>query len=215
MFIRRYDYPRQVPSRKEMSNSAPLDGVEIMRFRFMLVKLLEVLSLIVSLLVIPVVACITYEDLDRNIADRSDAASAQVLEREIHPPEYYIDGYTFTDPAEMIPMADMRMVMLRFDDESTRNELVHVMHVDRFVEATMKLHVEPGVNPHNGKKTKPVVAMTISSPDFDGPYWHTQPSLEADASFYDGAMTIRWSIDKIWEMDNGWSYPGDILFGGF
>jgi len=164
---------------------------------------------------ISLVACDTTTPEDGTQYDVMDNDPAS-FEREIHPPEYYIDGYTHTDPTELIPMADMRMVAVRYDDDSTSDSLVHVMHVQRFIDATIALHVDPGVNPYNGEKTKPAVSLVVSRPSFDGPYWHTQPTLDEDASFFDGAQPIRWTIEKVWDVEESrWLFHGDVAFGGF
>ena len=62
--------------------------------------------------------------------------------------------------------------------ESTMH-LVPKAHLERFKEATLKLHHDPGVNPHDGGKTARLYQMTASPLQLAGPYWWTTPDLKS------------------------------------
>jgi hypothetical protein len=56
---------------------------------------------------------------------------------------------------------------------------MHKDHVDRFVEASVKLHHTPGINPANKEPTSRIWRIT-SAPLHASSYWWTTPSLEGN-----------------------------------
>lgn len=102
-----------------------------------------------------------------------------------------------------MPMADPRLseirkVELSFRDSSPSSYLIHVSEVATFVEATKRLHFNPGKNPHNGNETSKVYKITVGKLNFEGPYWWCGPDLGTKP----GATGAR-------IIDN---YAGEIVF---
>lgn len=57
---------------------------------------------------------------------------------------------------------------------------IHMMHendVKLFIEATLNLHYEPGINPYNGEKTSTVWEIRSEPVRLRGKFWWTQPDL--------------------------------------
>ena len=73
-------------------------------------------------------------------------------------------------------IADIRKVTVYYFDSSD-SHLVHKDGVEAFIEAQVKLHFEPGVNPHNQKPTKKIWKITASALTWDGPFWWSTPDL--------------------------------------
>jgi hypothetical protein len=72
-------------------------------------------------------------------------------------------------------------VHLYWEDKSEPTMyLIRKAHLERFKEATLKLHHERGVNPHDGNKTARLYRMTASPLQSHGPYWWTTPNLQAN-----------------------------------
>jgi hypothetical protein len=69
-------------------------------------------------------------------------------------------------------------------------------HVGRFAEATVKLHWDPGVNPHNGNQTAVLGAMTVHELWQSGPYWHTTPDLQNNNDPA-GAIQFDWDSGRL------------------
>ncbi|MFH1631998.1 MAG: hypothetical protein ABIA47_03210 [bacterium] len=151
--------------------------------------------------------------VDEHVVDEGQSGTSIFYERDTHPPQYYVDGYTFTDPATVIPVADLREVALVYEDSDISTYLVHVDHVRRFTDASIKLHYDPGVNPHNGGKAARIKSVAVSVPRFDGPYWWTTPSLDVDEDnmFQNGAMIISWTVESTWSPEKGWHDSGNYV----
>jgi hypothetical protein len=93
---------------------------------------------------------------------------------------------------ELIPVSQLRMVSLHFMSGSISKHVVHESQVDVMVEASLKLHHEPGVNPHNGKETAKLREIFLWKLQRSGPYWWTGPSLHAGDK--KGAAVYDWQI---------------------
>jgi hypothetical protein len=81
---------------------------------------------------------------------------------------------------QQLRLSDMRVVRLYFDD-TFRDHVVHKSEVDKFVEASKRLHVDPGVNPHRPPgegKTARINRITVGSFQTTGPFWWTTPDLQ-------------------------------------
>lgn len=78
-------------------------------------------------------------------------------------------------------LSDIRKVEVYFVGSSPSSYLVHVDDVAKFVEATKRLHFDPGVNPHQTDKRAAKCAkiwkIEVQTLGFKGPYWWTMPSL--------------------------------------
>lgn len=77
-------------------------------------------------------------------------------------------------------VADIRVVSLHWVGGSPTNYFVHKDEVAAFVEASRRLHFDPGVNPANGHKTSRIYQIDVEELLFDGPYWWTVPSLDGN-----------------------------------
>lgn len=93
---------------------------------------------------------------------------------------------------------DYREVTVYFVGGNRTTRLFHKNNVAQFVEATVKLHHKPGVNPHSKLTTAPVWRVTSSPLAYSGPYWWTARTLNADntgARFLEGSYEherIEW-----------------------
>jgi len=98
-------------------------------------------------------------------------------------------------------MADFRQVTLHFrngDAISTSEHLVHKDDVDALVEASKKLHYDPGINPHCGRKTSQIYMISVATPYIAGPYWWSTPGLGKIKDESSGANLINWSGKTVW-----------------
>ena len=98
-----------------------------------------------------------------------------------------------------ILVSDLRMVVKHYQDSSHSSEdIVHVDDVDAYVEAAVRLHFNPGINPHSGGETMKIERIMLGTPHFSGPYWHTTPSLQHEDANENGAATLSWNFETIW-----------------
>jgi hypothetical protein len=86
-------------------------------------------------------------------------------------------------------LSDLRKVTLYFDNGSNASHIVIAGHLDEFIEATKRLHVSPGINPHNNQKTSEVIYITVDSLEMTGPFWWTTPTLNSNGDPA-GAMVV-------------------------
>jgi hypothetical protein len=146
----------------------------------------------------------TYFSSKDNPPRPSEVESTALLPEPMsHAPEEYTD----TDPTKSIVLADMRMVSTRLKDDSVEERLVHVEHVNRLVGAIIQLHCIDKSNPYSEEPVEELDTISVSAPEFDGPYWWSTPSLsDSPDNLHDGAMVIRWNIEKVWTIETGWTY---------
>jgi hypothetical protein len=76
-------------------------------------------------------------------------------------------------------ISDFRMVRMDFCYGASNEYIMHKNHVARFVEASVKLHHTPGINPANKETTAPIWRIS-SAPLHGSSYWWTTPSLEGN-----------------------------------
>jgi len=120
-----------------------------------------------------------------------------------HAPEEYTD----TDPTKSIVLADMRLISARYKNGNAEEHLVHVDHEAKMVGAIINLHFNDGVNPYSKELVEELDHISVSVPEFDGPYWWSTPSLsDSPDNLHDGAMVIRWNVESVWMPDTGWTY---------
>ena len=104
------------------------------------------------------------------------------------------------------PIADLRKVTITWVASPDKlptftDHFVHKDHVDRFVKACIRLHVDPGINPHNGNKTDRAANIAVSSPDIDC-YWWSTPDLQNNEDYENGAGVIDFSKSTVvWERE--------------
>nr|AIA11767.1 Unknown Function [uncultured bacterium] len=72
---------------------------------------------------------------------------------------------------------DFRLVRMSFCEGHAQEHIMHKDHVARFVEASVKLHHTPGINPATKGKTAPIWRIE-SAPLHTDTYWWATPSLD-------------------------------------
>lgn len=75
---------------------------------------------------------------------------------------------------------DYREVKVYYIGGNLSTRLFHKSDVSQFVDATVRLHHKPGINPHSKLTTSPVWRITSAPLAYFGPYWWTTRSLNAD-----------------------------------
>lgn len=99
-------------------------------------------------------------------------------------------------------MSEMRKVTLLFLEGDPHHYLIPADQVDRFVEASKRLHWKPGRNPHSGLETSKIWRIAVSELECRGPYWWTVPDLQengdpAGAQIIDeGRSRVVWSDEE-------------------
>lgn len=88
----------------------------------------------------------------------------------------------------------LRKVILKFEGGKTSEHLVLEGDVDKFVDASIRLHHDPGVNPHNAKKAARVETICVSRLRASGPFWWSTPDLKKNSD-PSGAVIFRWQPD--------------------
>lgn len=76
-------------------------------------------------------------------------------------------------------ITEFRQVRMYFCYGASNEYIMHKDHVASFVEASVKLHHTPGINPANKEPTSPIWRIT-SAPLHGHSYWWTTPSLEGN-----------------------------------
>lgn len=94
----------------------------------------------------------------------------------------------------------LRQVTLHWRKGEPSTHIVSESDFAKFLEATLELHHDPGINPHNGGETSRVVKITSRSLRPDGPFWWTVPGLKEN---FDpkGAKIWMWTLNEetVWE----------------
>lgn len=107
------------------------------------------------------------------------------------------------DDVEIDGRAQLRQVTLAYEDGSQSSYIMTEDDVDLFVEASKKLHYNPGINPHsrhneyNKDTTAEVVDIWVSHLDEGMAYWWSTPNLGVDDSpdQREGAVIMDWRTD--------------------
>jgi len=77
-----------------------------------------------------------------------------------------------------VKLADVRCVQWELDGRSApRRELVPAAEVELLVEAILRLHLDPGINPHSGEPTARLQHLAVGSHRLEDGYWWTGPTL--------------------------------------
>lgn len=88
----------------------------------------------------------------------------------------------------------LSVVKLWWVDGTQTSYNVLTADLDTFIESTSKLHNNPGVNPHSGRKTAKLNKITVHKMVMSGPYWWTASDLhdeENGAKIIDAGPEIR------------------------
>lgn len=90
--------------------------------------------------------------------------------------------------ARKVSRDGFRRVVIHWKEKAGSDEhIVLAEEAEIMQQACHKLHVDPGVNPHNGNATSPATSITIEplGDDIDprllkayGPYWWSTPDLQ-------------------------------------
>lgn len=76
-------------------------------------------------------------------------------------------------------LSDVRRLTLHYVSGSPLSQyLIPATEVDRFVEASKRLHHDPGRNPHNGVGAAKIWQITVAELTPRGPFWWTTPDLQ-------------------------------------
>jgi hypothetical protein len=99
-------------------------------------------------------------------------------------------------------IADFRQVRMDFCYGASNEYIMHKNHVSRFVEASVKLHHSPGINPANKNPTSRIWRIT-SAPLHGNSYWWSTPSLNgnddpAGAVILKGGPSETLFIDRVY-----------------
>jgi len=99
-----------------------------------------------------------------------------------------------------VRVSSLRQVTLVFEHGTApAKHIVFSINTERFVEACLELHHDPGQNPHNGETTAKIIAIRVSEPALVGPYWWSTPKLGKNPK-ETGAKIVEWSNEKtIWQ----------------
>lgn len=88
----------------------------------------------------------------------------------------------------------LRKVILKHESGRAREHLVIESDVDKLVDASIRLHHDPGVNPHNGKKAAKLETICVSRLRASGPFWWSTPGLKKNSD-PNGAVIFTWQPD--------------------
>lgn len=106
------------------------------------------------------------------------------------------------DPDDL-RLADLRLVEWDLEADtprgpspSTSRELVPVTDVPMLIEALIKLHHSPGVNPHSGRRTARLVRVRVGKASLGEGYWWTGPTLQDEGL---KARLVRWTTEVVWD----------------
>jgi len=90
---------------------------------------------------------------------------------------------------------ELVLVRLHFP-ASSQEHIMQRSDVKKFVEASLKLHFEPGINPHNKVKTTKIWMITQDSLKSLGRFWWSTPDLMKNED-PNGAEIWGWAREKI------------------
>ncbi len=97
------------------------------------------------------------------------------------------------------PLSTIRKVTLHWVESVPTSFIVAESDVNTFVEATKRLHWNPGRNPHNNGECSKIWRLTVAKMEMRGPFWWTVPDLQRNGDPR-GARIIDGGIDRVvWE----------------
>jgi hypothetical protein len=92
--------------------------------------------------------------------------------------------------------SELRIVTLCFYDCSPTTHFVRECDVEKLVQASLKLHYKPGINPYNGVETARLYRILVAPLRIDGPFWWSTPNLENNED-PSGARIIQGGVDSV------------------
>ena len=99
-------------------------------------------------------------------------------------------------------LADLRLVEWDLEADTprgpspqTNREVVPASDVALLVEALVRLHHDPGVNPHSGRRTAKLVRVSVGTPSLGAGHWWTGPTLQDEGA---KARTLDWTKTAVW-----------------
>lgn len=124
-----------------------------------------------------------------------------------------------SDRTSNLLLSDIRKVTLQWQRGGPPTSyLIHKDEVPAFVEASKRLHFDPGVNPATGGRTARIWQIIVAPLEFTGPYWWSTPDLgrnedPAGARIIDGRSGKEVFVDQEYvdrlnaeedEMEDAW-----------
>lgn len=103
----------------------------------------------------------------------------------------------------MSDLKNLRQVILYFTNDyhtycpHPTKHIVMETDVQMLVDASVKLHYMPGINPHNKVDTARLWEITVAKLGAFKTFWWSQPSLGLE-KFSPGAMVSHWEEKSIW-----------------
>ena len=94
---------------------------------------------------------------------------------------------------------NLRKIIVRYESDSddcasnNKNDteyLVDDSDVDKMVTALIKLHIEPGINPHNKKSTKRIKLILLMKPQIESYWWTSSDLIGKDKSNSASVITM-------------------------
>ena len=90
----------------------------------------------------------------------------------------------------------LKEITLWWDGDGGRDRyIVTEEHSQRFLQALLCLHFEPGVNPHTKTRAKRLKMVTYRDLKPRGPFWWTTPDLQNDDD-PNGALIWDWEVES-------------------
>lgn len=91
-------------------------------------------------------------------------------------PEVHAQEVTLDSVVEGLDM--LRWVMVQDENyDILHDRIMMVDQLDEYVDAMVRLHHDPGINPHNGNETARIKRISATPLRVNGPHWHTTPNL--------------------------------------
>lgn len=76
-------------------------------------------------------------------------------------------------------ISELVMVVVHYKDGNHPDtKIVPKVDVEKFIEATKKLHHSPGINPHSKLKTARATHIFVYGMEVSGPFWWSTPDLQ-------------------------------------
>lgn len=102
-------------------------------------------------------------------------------------------------PTDPLALEDLRRVRFELAGApALRDELVPAPEVELFVAGVLRLHHDPGLNPHSGRPAARLVRLEVGTPRLGAGHWWTGPSLSDDGP---RARVVEWTWERRFEAE--------------